>query len=374
MSKRANKAFILSIAAAILILANGLWIASNKEPIIFSSPFSDYASSTADPGIFWGRVVFGSQGMVKGALLPLWLFLGVIVLFAATRVYLNPRRHTLWGVIIIVFSILTIPIGGGFILGLILAVIGGDFAIEWPKPASRTFLGKMFRAIRLDSKLYDAIKEEPKALEHAAIVLFLVAFLSGVGHLIYSHNAFMILDESNPLNMRKVLLLGETFWDISVIAPAIGYIGYSVARWLILTSTIYLVGVKLAGRTTEFHQLAATTAYAYVPISLQIFLPVLFTAGIWLTAYWPLMVLSVTYLWMMLALILAVKQSLGINATKAFSILLLATPLFWIIDSMLTPTLAVPGVQIALLPKDLTLYMTAFLTLLAGLLGVFSKR
>ena len=374
MSKGTNVAFILCVTAAILILANGLWIASNKEPIIFSSPLPDYTSLTEDSSIFWGRVVLGIPGLVEGALLPLWLFLGVVVLFAAIMMYINPKRHTRWGLTIILFSILSIPIGGGFILGLILAIIGGGAAIEWPKPVSSTFLGKMFRAIKFDSRFYHALKEEPKALEHAAMVLFLVAFLSGLGHVIYAYNAFMILDESNPLNMRKVLLLGGTSWDISVLASAIGYIGYSVARWLLLTSTIYLVGVKLTGRTTEFHQLATTTAYAYVPISLQILLPVLFTAGIWLTTYWPLMVLSVTYLWMTLALILAVKQSLGIHTTRAFGTIVLGVALFWIIDSMLTPLLEVPGVQIVFLPKELMLYIITFLTLLAGLLGVFSKR
>lgn len=52
-------------------------------------------------------------------------------------IYRKPAQKTAWGVVILVFSILSIVTGGGFIIGFILGIIGGALALAW-KPKATT--------------------------------------------------------------------------------------------------------------------------------------------------------------------------------------------------------------------------------------------
>jgi hypothetical protein len=365
-------AFSLSLIGAILILANGLWIASNKEPLIFSSPISQYSSLAKNPGIFWGRIALGIKGMVEGTFMPLWLFLSIIILFAALMIYISPQHRNIWGTIAILLSIFTIPIGGGFILGLILVLIGGDAAIEWPKSLADTFFGKILRAIRFDSKLYREISENIKTTRQAAMTLLFAGLLSGIGQGSYIYNVFRM--QSDPSLIDRVLLSGVTFWDFSLVAPAVEYIGYSLIRWLILTLIIYLVGVKLLGYTTSFDSMARTMAYAYFPMGLQVFLLLVFTGGTWLTVQWPITILSLTYFWTVLTLTMGVKQSVKLSIRKSLGVVFISFMIFWLFDSILAETLKVPRIQILIMPTELMLTALGLLTILGVLLDVFSRR
>lgn len=59
------------------------------------------------------------------------LILGLVVFIAAIKLSQNPEEHITWGVIILIFSLLSIVIGGGFVIGMILGFIGGLLAIVW---------------------------------------------------------------------------------------------------------------------------------------------------------------------------------------------------------------------------------------------------
>ena len=51
--------------------------------------------------------------------------------------YTNPGSRSIWGILIIVFSVLSFFGFGGFIIGAILGIIGGVLALRW-KPAAPT--------------------------------------------------------------------------------------------------------------------------------------------------------------------------------------------------------------------------------------------
>jgi hypothetical protein len=51
--------------------------------------------------------------------------------------YRNPLQKKAWGIIVLVLSIISIVTGGGFIIGLILGVIGGALSLSW-KPKATT--------------------------------------------------------------------------------------------------------------------------------------------------------------------------------------------------------------------------------------------
>ena len=61
---------------------------------------------------------------------------GALVILGAVMLYSRPFENDLWGAVIIAFSILGILGGmGGFMIGLVLGVVGGTLALAWnPTP------------------------------------------------------------------------------------------------------------------------------------------------------------------------------------------------------------------------------------------------
>jgi hypothetical protein len=121
-SEKPTAAFALSLIAGILILINGAAVGAVRS---FIGPHI--------PGMGDRALVTGILGTVMVA----GIILGLIVIVAAVMLYRNPAQKTMWGVIILVLSIISIFIGGGFIIGLILGIIGGALALTWkPKTAA----------------------------------------------------------------------------------------------------------------------------------------------------------------------------------------------------------------------------------------------
>ncbi len=65
------------------------------------------------------------------------------VLLAAGLLFYAPRYHVGWGVMSVVFGVTSIfPLGGtfgGFFVGMVLAILGGSFAIGWSPSGRPTF-------------------------------------------------------------------------------------------------------------------------------------------------------------------------------------------------------------------------------------------
>jgi hypothetical protein len=114
-------AFVLSFIAGIMILINGAVIGAVRSFI-----------ESYIPGM-------GERALVTGILsiiMVVGIILGLIAIVAALMLYRNPAQKTIWGVIILVSSIISIVIGGGFIIGVILGIIGGALALSWKPKAS----------------------------------------------------------------------------------------------------------------------------------------------------------------------------------------------------------------------------------------------
>jgi hypothetical protein len=77
----------------------------------------------------------GMVGLGFSVMGVLGLIFGVVVIFAAIMLNSKPEQHTMWGSLIVLFSVLSIfGSAMGFGIGLILALIGGILALTW-KPA-----------------------------------------------------------------------------------------------------------------------------------------------------------------------------------------------------------------------------------------------
>jgi len=59
------------------------------------------------------------------------LVFGIIVIVSALMLYRRPQRHRLYGILIMIFSVLS-----GEIIGVILGLVGGILAIIWKPPAT----------------------------------------------------------------------------------------------------------------------------------------------------------------------------------------------------------------------------------------------
>src|SRR5256712_4391617 len=117
VAEKPTAAFVLSLLAGIFILLGGALLAAIGAAIFAFVPAVG--------------LVFGVVGLV----------FGILVLVGAVMLYTHPDQHVTWGVIILVFSILSIFTAlGGFLIGLILGIIGGALAIAW-KPRAVMFPG-----------------------------------------------------------------------------------------------------------------------------------------------------------------------------------------------------------------------------------------
>jgi hypothetical protein len=122
---------ILALVGGILILLGGaLFIFVS----VYVLPNINYANlnvphglnSSAIPGLVSGVVgVMGTFGLVCGA----------IVLLSAVLIFANVGQPRTWGIMILVFSVLSFIGIGGFVVGAVLGIAGGVLTLRW-KPST----------------------------------------------------------------------------------------------------------------------------------------------------------------------------------------------------------------------------------------------
>jgi len=112
-------AYLLSLIGGIMILVFSILYA-----LILLAVASIFAS-----------VGFGLGVDLAVGLAVVALFLGIIVIFFALQLKSQPRSAKTYGILILVFAVISLIGGGGFYIGAILALIGGILAIVWHPPA-----------------------------------------------------------------------------------------------------------------------------------------------------------------------------------------------------------------------------------------------
>jgi len=95
-------------------------------------------------GMMGGMMGYPGYGMMGGfgwgMFGLLGLIFGIIVVISAIMLNSRPEEHTMWGTIIVIFSVLSIfgSAMGGFGIGLVLGIIGGVLAITWKRAPTPT--------------------------------------------------------------------------------------------------------------------------------------------------------------------------------------------------------------------------------------------
>lgn len=121
MAEKPTAAFVLSLIGGIFILLGGAFIA-----VVFAT------LSGIMGGLGFGDFGLGSMTVVG----VVGLIFGLIVIIAAVMLYMRPQQHVIWGVIILLLAIVSIPFSlVGFVIGFILALVGGILGIVF-KPSA----------------------------------------------------------------------------------------------------------------------------------------------------------------------------------------------------------------------------------------------
>lgn len=127
--------YILSLIAGILILIGGIvsFVANIFARYVFE--ISGWGGMMG-PGIMEGWPSMMGFGWGFGIFTSIvGIVIGIIVLYSTTMLRAQPVKHEMWGILILIFSILSFfGALAGFGIGLLLGIIGGALAISW-KPA-----------------------------------------------------------------------------------------------------------------------------------------------------------------------------------------------------------------------------------------------
>lgn len=368
--------FITSLTGAILTVINGLYVGINMQPIVILTSRAESLDEIMKSQHFWGRISFGVPGLIKGLWAWFWMIFPIIMLILTFIIYKKPRSYRTLGLIISTCAALSSPIGGGFYIGAILGFIGGLIYYEWPKPFSETFLGKIFRAMRGETKFFIKICEEPRELNTAVLTLIFIGFISGIGDGLYAYNADLI--RKGGTTAFQILLEGHILWNEIVLFSAISIVGMMIVKWLILSTCIYWIGGKLVGLETSYDKVLRAVGFTLTPEVIMFFMPLLFANEPTLTFNWPMMLYFTSRAWVFICLIIAIKQIFDFSSTRAFGVALLGGTIYWIIYHMfIAPTLNVPGFRINLsMPGSSIALLTliGFISLVATATGVFSRE
>ncbi len=121
-------AFVLSLVGGIIILLSGIMI------LLIGTIFMSRMMSGYYPWMMGGFP--GILGSIAVGIGIAGIICGAIILFGAFMLNANPASHMIWGVVILVFSVISLFEGGGFFVGAVLGIIGGILAITWKPTVS----------------------------------------------------------------------------------------------------------------------------------------------------------------------------------------------------------------------------------------------
>lgn len=130
VENRPVAAFILSLIGGVFILLGAAIMSMFAFGTLNMSGMMGMMTGTMS-GMYGGT----GMGMMVGfapVLAVLGFASGILVILGAVMLYSRPIESQLWGAIILAFSLVSILGGmGGFVVGLILGVVGGTLALTW---------------------------------------------------------------------------------------------------------------------------------------------------------------------------------------------------------------------------------------------------
>ena len=375
--------FLMSILASALSIFNGVLILLNGGPLVISSFSASSIEEVWTSKTSWSRMVFGIPGLATGWFSYIWMIFPIAMLVMAVRFYLKPKTQKTLAMAFIISSFLSLPLGGGFYIGAFLGVLGGLCGIEWPKPFSDTFCGRLISSLLFKKKVIDDMLKEKAGLQTAAFIVCLIALLAGFAASLYSFNVFQMY--SNPPLRSEILIEGKLQIDFPVFIATIQNVGIIFIKWLSLSFLVYLLGGQFIGKNVSLEDSGKVSAFVYVPKAIYLAMPLIFsnepllskgTQIMFLPFSWPLLLLYISYLWSFLIFLYTLTKILDITGWKALGVGILIGTIYWLgMEIFLSRVLLYPGISIQLPPESMpaVLLITSLAFIVATLLGAFKK-
>jgi len=369
-------AFILLLIGSVLIFINAFLIGINGGPVTISSGTVASPESVLGSNVdLWYRISFGFKALVEGPLATLWLIVAIAILYLAIRFYVNPIERKVLSPTIAVLSMLSFFCGGGFIVGSILAVLGAGIGYGWPADIRKAFFYKIIQAAKLDSKFFENLKTDEDNLKHGVYSLVFANILAAVGVGLYVRTSQAVLNAPSLFTPYETILLGDVPLNLSIVSTATINAGLAILKWITLSLVIYVVGNSLLGRKHAFSSIAAITGFAYIPISLQVFTPFVFTSTPYLSFNWPFIITIATNAWMVLILVSGIRRTLETSLNKTVGILAVSGAIYILLLETFFSTLTVPDmIQFTVQPQIVLLMIVSAMALGSIILGTYSKR
>ena len=144
------------------------------------------------------------------------------------------------------------------------------------------FIRIILRSIVFDKEIYLKARSDSSFYSYAVLIVVVVSICNGIG----------------TYNLTT---------DSSIFRDLI----FSLIGWILWTTIIYFVGVKLFRHECGFGQLSRCLGLAYSPGILNL---------LGIVTYFSFTIYSTTSIWTVLTFIFGVKQALGCSAINAFII------------------------------------------------------
>ncbi len=125
-------ASILALVGGILMIVGGVLFMGVS---IFILPHVNFNNVNTPPQLTHGSIPAIASGVV-GVMGLFGLVSGAIVLVSAVMLLSNLGQPKTWGLLTLVFSVLSFLGLGGFIVGAILGIVGGILLLRW-KPLTK---------------------------------------------------------------------------------------------------------------------------------------------------------------------------------------------------------------------------------------------
>ncbi|HZY46464.1 MAG TPA: DUF6114 domain-containing protein [Candidatus Bathyarchaeia archaeon] len=123
---------VLAIVGGALIVLFDIFLLTLSLTILPHLNYTNFHSPqgyTGSPGNL-------AAGFV-GAIAVFGLICGVIVSMSALLIRLKPAQRQTWGILVLVFSILSFFGAGGLIVGAVLGIVGAIMTLQWKPPATQ---------------------------------------------------------------------------------------------------------------------------------------------------------------------------------------------------------------------------------------------
>jgi hypothetical protein len=134
--EKPTASFVLSLTGGILILVVALLLAAVMMVSVQSGSSTDMSIRFVN----FNSASLAAPELWSGSSALYFLIFGVgfgsLVVFGAVMMYVRPKQHVTWGVIVLVFSLGSFFSTGGLVVGLVLGMVGGVLGITW-KPSRR---------------------------------------------------------------------------------------------------------------------------------------------------------------------------------------------------------------------------------------------